>query len=288
MKKIFSSLFVILLITVSAFGFSACGNEVKNEDIDVSASLSTAQEYLLTNVYNKPAGTNFNDEATEEFVLDDDYYITVKSSVADILTSVTINGIRFEDDDSVSLSVGNNNYLVRKAWKLDEESLKIASGLLLSSTNADGKILIQYAGKSIKLTTLSEPMDVDFNLIVEGEGATITGPVSDVYTYTSDNYAGFIKIRVTDTLNESLLTANSVIAVQKLKRDTNGNLIGITYAISKADLIEDECYIIYYPDYHAGEEYTAGNPANFTMEFKFLVLDVGADSFTFNFVNSAA
>jgi hypothetical protein len=287
MKKIFNSMFIVLLLALSVLGFSACTTKEKIEEIDISASMSTAQDYLLTNVYNKPAGTDFNDEETEEYVPDEYYYITVKSDVADILTSITVNGIRYEDDDSVSLSVGNNNYLVRKAWKLEEESLKIASGLLFSSTNNEGKVLVKYAGKNISLQILDEPTDIEFNVTVEGQGAEITGPVSGVFTYTSNNYAGFMKIGVTDSSDESLLTASSVVAVQKIKRDTNGNLIGITYALSKADLIGDEYYIVYFPDYHAGEEYSAGNPANFILEFKFFVLDIGSESFTFNFVNSA-
>lgn len=286
MKKIFSTLFMMLLIAASVVGFSACSCTVQPEEINITASLTTKQDYLLTNVYNKPAGTDFNDEEGDDFVTDANYYVTVKSGVPDILTVITVNGINFEDDQTVSLSVGNNNYIIRKAWKLEDESLKIASGLLLSSTKSDGKVNVKYAGKEISLVTLEDPENIDFTISVAGQGAVITGPTEDVYTYTSDNYAGFMKIKVMES-DENLLTANSVIAVEKIKKDLEGNLIGITYAITKADLVGDEYFIVYYPDYHAGEEYSEGNPANFKMEFKFLVLGIGADSFTYNFVNSA-
>jgi hypothetical protein len=286
MKKIFSTFFVVLLVVTSVFGFSACGMNV--EEINIAASLSTKKEYLLTNVYDKTAGTDFNDTEGDDYVIDDNYYVTVKSGVVDVLTSITIGGFIFEDDDTVSLSVGNNNYLIRNAWKIEEESLKIASGLLLSSTSSEGKVAVRYGGMDLSLITLDDPSNVNFDITVEGTNATITGPTSNVYTYTSSNYAGYFKIKITDESDTNLLTASSVITVEKVKKDTEGNVIGITYGLTKTDLIGDEYFLVFYPAYNAGEAYSATNPADFTMEFKFLVLGVGADSFTFNFVNSVA
>lgn len=288
MKKIISTFFIVLLSIVSVFGFSACSCAMQAEEIDVSASLATQKDFLLENVYNKPAGTDFNVEGAN-YVEDEDYYVIVKTDVPDILTSITVAGVRFEDDDTVSLSVGNNNFLIREAWKLEDGSLMIASGLLLASTNTEGKVSVMYGNKELSLITLDEPTEIDFDITIEGSGSTITGPTAGVYTYTSNNYAGFFKISVTDETGESLLTANSVITVEKIKKDANGDVIGITYAITKADDVdEDGNYeLLFFPAYNAGEEFTAGNPADYTMEFRFLIIDVGADSFTFNFVNSA-
>ncbi|MDD4110711.1 MAG: hypothetical protein PHS54_04075 [Clostridia bacterium] len=288
MKKIISTFFVVLLSVVSIFGFSACSCAAQVEEIDVSASLTTQKDYLLENVYNQPAGTDFNVEG-EDYVEDENYYVTIKTGVVDIFTSMTISDVIYEDDDTVSLSVGNNNFIIREAWKLEEGSLMVASGLLLSSTDTEGKVSVLYGDKELLLTTLSEPTEVDFDITVEGTGATITGPTVGVYTYTSDNYAGFFKIGVTNASDESLLTANSIITVEKIKKDTNGDVIGITYAITTADDIDQdgEYELVFYPAYNAGEAFTSVNPPNYTMEFRFLVIDVGADSFTFDFVNSA-
>ncbi len=286
MKKILGSLFILILAVTSVFGFSACSCAMQAEEIDVSASISTKTDYLLTNVYNKTAGTDFNTEESEDYVLDEEYYVVVKSSVADILQSVKIGGIDFADDDTVSLSVGNNNFLIRNAWKLEEESLMIASGLLLSSTDEEGKVSVEYGGKMLSLTTLDDSTSIDFDIEVEGEGATITGPTEEIYTYTSNNNEGFFKISLNDG-DESLLTANSVIAVEKIKKDTNGDVIDITYGLTKTDLIGDEYFLIFYPAYNAGEDFTVSEPENYRMEFRFLVIDVGADSFTYDFVNSA-
>lgn len=285
MRKIISGFFIALLVATSIFGFSACG-AMTIEEIDVSTSLSTKKDYLLTNVYNKTAGTDFNIEGAN-YVTDVNYFVTVKTGVTDILTSITIGGVVFEDDDTVSLSVGNDNYLIRNAWKVESESLKIASGLLLSSTTSEGKVVIIYGGKNLTLKTLSEPSDVNFDVTVEGTGATIAGPTAGVYTYTSNNYAGYFKIKISSGTDENLLARDTVIAVEKIKKDANGGIIGITYGLTKTDLIGDEYFVVYYPAYNAGDSYTAGNPANYTMEFRFLVLGVGADSFTYNFVNSA-
>lgn len=288
MKKIICTCFIVLLSIVSILGFSACSCEVQPEEIDVTASLTTQKDYLLDNVYNKTAGTDFNTEG-DDYIEDEDYYVTVKTDVPDILTSITVAGVRFEDDDTISLSVGNNNFVIREAWKLEDGSLMIASGLLLSSTNPEGKVSVMYGSKELSLITLDEPTELDFDITVEGTGATITGPTAGVYTYTSNNYAGFFKISITNSSDESLLTANSVITVEKIKKDENGDVIGITYAISKADDLDaDGDYeLVFYPAYNAGEAFTAENPADYTMEFRFLIIDVGADSFTFDFVNSA-
>lgn len=285
MKKIFKTLFATLLLVTTIFAFSGCGCTTQ-EEIDVTTALATQKDYLITNVYNKPAGTDFNTAEGDNYVVDENYYVTIKTGVHDILTDVTIGGVVFTDDATVSLSVGNNNYLIRNAWKLDEGAFKIASGLLLSSTNSDGKVAVKYGGKDITLITLDEPSNVDFDITVSGNNATISGPVGGKYTYTSSNYAGFMKIVLTND-DENLLDENSIITVEKIKKDANGDVIGITYALTKADVVNGEYCIVFYPAYNAGESYIAGSPANFTMEFKFLVIGVGANSFTFNFVNSA-
>lgn len=287
MKKIFNFLFVAILVAGSILGFSACSCTMQPEKIDITTSLATKQNYLLTEVYNKTAGTDFNDEESLNYVEDADYYVTVKNDVVDILTSIYVAGIEFTDDETVSLSVGNNNFLIRNAWKLEDGSLMIVSGLLLSSINADGKIPVTYGGKKLSLLALENPTDINFDVTITGNNSTITGPTGGEYTYTSSNYAGNMRIRIANASDENILTANSTVTVQKIKKDTAGNLIGMTYALSKADLIGDEYYIIFYPAYNAGEAYTAGDPADFKMEFKFTVVGVGADSFTFNFVNSA-
>lgn len=287
MKKVFSFIFVGILAVSALFVFTACSCSQMPEEIDITASLSTKQDYLLTNVYNKPAGTNFNDEGSENFITDDNYYVTVKKDVVDILQQIVVGGLKFSEDSTVSLSVGNNNYLIRDAWKLEDGDLMIASGLLLSSTNAQGRVVVKYGSKELSLITLEDPTDIDFDIEIEGNNANIEKLADGKYTYTSSNFAGYFKINVMDDKGENLLSASSVISVEKIKKDSDGTLIGVTYALSKADKVGDEHFIIYYPDYHAGENYAPGNPADFTMEFRFLVVGIGADSFTYNFVNSA-
>lgn len=287
MKKVFSFIFVGVLTFTSFFLLTACGCSNVPEEIDITASLSTKQDYLLTNVYNKPAGTDFNSEGAAAFVADYDYYVVVKREVLDILQQVVIGGLKFSEDATVSLSVGNNNYLIRNAWKLDDGALKIASGLLLSSTREDGKVIVKYGNQELRLITLDNALDIDFDIEIEGSNADIEKNTNGTYTYTSSNYAGYFKIKVLDEDGENALGASSVIAVEKIKKGTDGKVIGVTYALSRADKIGEEHFLIFYPDYHAGESYAPGNPADFTMEFRFLVVGVGATSFTFDFVNSA-
>lgn len=286
MKKVLSFMFVGVLVISSFFTFSACSCSRMPEEINVSASLSTKQDFLLTNVYNKSAGTDFNSEGSQNFVADEDYYVIVKKDVVDILQQVVIGGFKFTEDSTVSLSVGNNNYLIREAWKLEEGDLKIASGLLLSSTKSNGKVSVKYAKKELSVIILEDPTNIKFDIEIEGNNAEIERISNGVYTYTSSNYAGYFKIKITNKSGENILSASSVIAVEKIKKETDGTLIGITYGLSKADKVGDEYFLIFYPSYNAGEEYSVGNPADFKMEFRFSVVGVGADSFTFNFVNS--
>ena len=289
MKKFFSFLLVATLLLGGVFGFSGCGlfRAPQVEEVDITTAISTSQDFLLTEVYNQPIGTDFNDEQSEDYISDEDYYITVKHDVVDILTSITVGGKEFLNDETFSLSVGNNNFVIRKAWKMEENSLMIASGLLLSSMNEDGKVIVNYGGRPLRLIVLENPADLEFEIEISGENAEITGPVDEQYTFTSSNYAGFMKIKIVDNANENILTANSIITVQKIKQDNDDEIVEVSYAITKSDLIGDEYYLVFYPAYNAGQEYTAGSPANFRMTFKFTVMEVGANSFTFNFVNSA-
>ena len=116
MKKFFSFLLVATLVLGGVFGFAGCGlfTAPQVEEVDITTAISISQDFLLTEVYNQPTGTDFNDEQSEDYVADEEYYITVKHDVVDILTSITIGGKEFSDDETVSLSVGNNNFLIRR------------------------------------------------------------------------------------------------------------------------------------------------------------------------------
>jgi hypothetical protein len=289
MKKVLKAVLAMILICSSVGLFTACGCAPTTENVDISAETATAKNYLLENVYNKPAGTDFNTTGEDEYIEDDDYYITVKENVTGVLTSIKVGGVEFEEGEDISLSVGNANYLVRDAWKLDDGELKVASGLLLASTSKQGKVEVIYFDKTLNLTILGAPSSTNVDVDVTGTNSTISEPDDDdVYTYTSSNYAGSMNIMIQDAVGENLLAANSVIVTQRIKKNAQGNVIDVKYGFTTADEVGGELALVLFPAYNAGVAFTPGNPANFTEEFRFHVLGVGAGSITYRFVNSAS
>ena len=222
---------------------------------DIYESIEANVKYIDENAYNLPGGTNVDEK------IEDINFYTIVGNIegAYEFDTITINGFEF-NKNLTYFSVGNNNFLTRAAWKVDEYGdLHVASLLLKTFASApNGVITItnEYGYEreiTIPMYTMSsEYEDVSLNGVYKGTDLSETQEALDgyyngeyqTYQYATSNGQDTIRFKVgsADYLSTSKAFTIKILTNSEGKK-------AYQYGYTTLDKIGDEYYVAFYPSY---------------------------------------
>lgn len=133
---------MIVLDTTNSSNNAVYG--VKPTEVDsaqISSGYTASIATLADDYYNK-----FKNQEAE--IEDAKYYVEVATGVGDTDT-VTVCGDAFTTDQPVKLSIGNNGFITKPAFKVEDSKLYIAAPLLTILADSTGRLEIEVNGFEI-------------------------------------------------------------------------------------------------------------------------------------------
>lgn len=256
-------------------------------DVEVYNSIEANIASIESTLYNKPAETNVTELAT------DNIWYTRVGNVYDfkigIPSVIYFDGMGFYSEQTSKVSVGNNNFVNKPVWKVDNETgdLYVSSTMLkMLALGSGGEVELSTGyGEDEVFTILNLPqysykdnqqfiMNPDVykgTHVGENENQLTTesveveqGQFEQFYMYNSTD--GRNTIRVYLGTDPALATAKVFTA--KMYIGENGSSIATGY--TTVDKIGDAYYLVLYPKYYDGS-YTAEHESNYMLIYQYVV-----------------
>lgn len=130
---------------------------------NIKSNVDNIVTNLTSNVYNKVGGTWAGNKLTmaevnEILEADYNYYVDVGTLNAKFgeVTSIKLGDQTFESDQEVELSVGNNSFIVEKAFYVENNKLFVAAPVIAFETRANSKIVINNKEFSLGLNPFTD------------------------------------------------------------------------------------------------------------------------------------
>ena len=222
-----------------------------NYPVEFRDSIINDIKYLEENLYkkeNSDGEENFLDVSQEE----ENLYSLVSYVLAEKWGDKIYIGAKEYRDEDIVISVGNNNFIKMKAWKVVGDKLYVSSYLLKEYAIANnGYIQVYNCDGMIILNAHVASFDVgEYKKIEEVSAADANISETEtygVYDYESFNGTGRIMIKVGDvTTFDGLENVPEIYTVSEIIEAQNNTVVGVIYGFEKLEKIGDEYYLIYY------------------------------------------
>lgn len=289
-KQFFIALPLLIALVLSSFMFSACG---KKQEFTINGTLgtdaNTVVNGLIEKVYNatvikddKDADENpiYNYTLAEiqELIPGVEFYVkagTFKN--IDKINKISLGGYTFTAGDDTQLSIGNNNFIIDDAFKVDGDKLYIAANIVAFEAVSSDKIKLNDKEFDFRVADRASALNIT-NVAFRDTTNTVThvADKTNAYSMNITNGTNSLLIKYED------ISADDIILTRKV---LNGELQG--YGLTGLDTVNSESVFMFYPMGWANtnEKYdTMYETRNGkTMVYDFYVVDNGVAKVELNY-----
>ncbi len=252
LKSIVSTLTLMVFCFGALVGLSACG---KKQTIALSTSANTdinsAVDYLVTNVYDNSTtfgtGTTYSVSEAQEKDSDFVYYVEVATlKNFDEVTKVTVGKQEFASDDTISLSIGNNNFLEDKVWYVEEGKLYVSAVVMSFEFYQNNTITVNSTKATIKNTETLQTLTLSNVAFKNSTNTCERVGTTNEYNLTLNYGNAWLGFYYDGA------TATDVALTKKVKTKTDGTKT-INYGITTTEAADNYPVAFYVGAYKDGE-----------------------------------
>lgn len=267
---------VLMVITLSLFLFTACGEKAEFEIEDsLKNNAETIISSLMTNVYkNSSLGSNqyLSVAQVKEKVENFEYYVKI-GEVDNIksIKSITLNGTKYDKTTDVKLSISNNSFIFDKAFIVEDDDIYFAAPIIIFESVNNSKIKINNNEFDFNLNTTINQFNFT-NIIFQNTATSEISRIGETneYNLTMKEANKYIQLYYEGA------SANETILTKKVQS-------GITsFGITTSEKGMTGNPLVFYP---IGYEANINNVPEYkfsTMNYSAYVLNKGIASVTLN------
>ncbi len=145
---------------------------------DISSQANTIVTYIKENLYNNEEllgiETEYSVAQIKEKKSDFNYYVRVGDIYFADLDSVKIGNVTITKDQTIQLSIGNSNYIVDKAYYIENNGLYVAAPIMAFETVISNSIEINESQYTLTLDTVVNSTLTISNVLFSGSNNTVT------------------------------------------------------------------------------------------------------------------
>jgi hypothetical protein len=290
MKSYLKFVFLSFTMICSMFLLASCSKYTLTAEQNITSALAEVMDYFEQNVFDKPAGTDFNTDTSPNYIENSNYYVLVASDVETQITQIQLGKVTYDGGQDYSLAVGNSNTVTRVAYRVDDKKLYIAAPLLFLNAGNDSRVKVCFPKESIA--------SFDVQVYDAGENtlnATVTAQSENVlhvinqngyeYKFLSDSPNTMIFVVLKQ--NANVLPTTAKVLIEKIANPAKQNQSqAFTFATPTTPNGQPQNGIELFPGYNGGNSYTPQSPPNHTLIYNIYVVGVGSVQLTLNFENT--
>ena len=201
LKKTLNVFAALVVLVISAFALSACGDKPSPSFEAASNVKATTIEIIddfFERVYNNSSvlgtKTTYSVEQIQNKVADFEYYVEV-GTIKDIneVKSISLNDTSFTENQTFYLSIGNANQLLDKVYYVEESKLYVAAPVVAFETVDNAKIKINNNEFNFDLDVTIDQINltnVAFNTGANNTASKVSDTEYDLTIKSGTEYAG--------------------------------------------------------------------------------------------------
>lgn len=221
LKKSISILAVLFFMLASVFVLTACGkdDDTTRQDepvakfttaMDVKTSTNALIDEFFETVYNNKEDlgteTTYSVADIQEKINSFAYYVKIGTieNISDV-SSISFNGLKFTNDQTFYLSIGNSNQLLDKVFYVEDNTIYVAAPVVAFETVEHSKIKINDTEFDFNLDVVTQPItlsNVAFNAGCVNSAIKLSDTEYDLVIKSGTEYAGlyYEGAEMTDTI----------------------------------------------------------------------------------------
>lgn len=201
LKKSLNVFAALVVLVISAFALSACGDKPSPSFEAASNVKATTIEIIddfFERVYNNSSvlgtKTTYSVEQIQNKVADFEYYVEV-GTIKDIneVKSISLNDTSFTENQTFYLSIGNANQLLDKVYYVEESKLYVAAPVVAFETVDNAKIKINNNEFNFDLDVTTDQINltnVAFNTGANNTASKVSDTEYNLTIKSGTEYAG--------------------------------------------------------------------------------------------------
>lgn len=225
LKKSLNVFAALVVLVISAFALSACGDKPSPSFEAASNVKATTIEIIddfFERVYNNSSvlgtKTTYSVEQIQNKVADFEYYVEV-GTIKDIneVKSISLNDTSFTENQTFYLSIGNANQLLDKVYYVEESKLYVAAPVVAFETVDNAKIKINNNEFNFDLDVTIDQINltnVAFNTGANNTASKVSDTEYDLTIKSGTEYAGLYY--------NGASTSDTIITKRMLNGELNG------------------------------------------------------------------
>lgn len=288
--KNIKSILMLGIIAITSMVLVACGSVALNTEENIKEQMFEKEEYLLANVYGKDNETDFNTSGSQNYIVDENYYIKIATEVEGDVAQIKLGEVIYAKTDKASTKVSSVNSLTRNAFMLNEGQLFVSNVLMFLNTSNDGVLKINFPKNNFKQIEVKvyEGQENKLGLKVvqvTAETLSVVDEMALKYKFKIDNPNGkaFLELKEAD---QSLVETEMVM----LQTVANPDKANQSYAsrFENPTTIQgvENRGIEIAPGYLESGDYEPKNPKNHTLVYNVYVPGVGTRTAVIEFENT--
>ena len=290
MKKFFKYASLICFFVAAGMLLAGCMERTLNVSDNITSSLATIDEYLATNVYGKPAQTDFNTNTSSAYVSNENYFVLVATEVTEAIPKIKLGNIVYTGGVDISIAVGNSNVITRVPYLVDTEKLFISAPLLFLNAGGDGITDVSFPDQNIMPfnITVFTGNTLTANVTSQNEGVLFAiSNTQNQFNFKSNTPNNSIFVVLKN--GETVLATTDIIFVEKVANAGKTNQsVAYSYVNPSTPAPETENGIQLFPGYNNGQNYTETTPPDHELTYNIYVPGVGAVTILIHFENTFA
>lgn len=289
MVKYLKLVCVYMVTVIAGIMLLGCNAVTVTKETNIAEQLAGINTYMNENVYSKPAGTDFNTDTSPNYIQDSNYYVKVASKVPDTGDKIKLGNTVYDKGKEFVLDVGNSNKVSRPPFKVSEENLFISFWLIVLNANEDGEVKVSFPTANIREFMIDVYAQSENNLTanVKNVGdAELSNLEIRQYEFKTSKHTNAIFVELYN--GETNLTASNKVIIEKVLNpgeSTQDFMYEFTNPTIPAG--QTKYGLLLYPGYNNNKPYEPGNPADFVLEYKIYVNNVGTYVFKLYVKNTA-
>lgn len=225
LKKTLNVFAALVVLVISAFALSACGDKPSPSFEAASNVKATTIEIIddfFERVYNNSSvlgtETTYSVEQIQNKIADFEYYVEV-GTIKDIneVKSISLNDTSFTENQTFYLSIGNANQLLDKVYYVEESKLYVAAPVVAFETVDNAKIKINNNEFNFDLDVTIDQINltnVAFNTGANNTASKVSDTEYDLTIKSGTEYAGLYY--------NGASTSDTIITKRMLNGELNG------------------------------------------------------------------
>lgn len=201
LKKSLNVFAALVVLVISAFALSACGDKPSPSFETASNVKATTIEIIddfFERVYNNSSvlgtETTYSVEQIQNKIADFEYYVEV-GTIKDIneVKSISLNDTSFTENQTFYLSIGNANQLLDKVYYVEESKLYVAAPVVAFETVDNAKIKINNNEFNFDLDVTTDQINltnVAFNTGANNTASKVSDTEYNLTIKSGTEYAG--------------------------------------------------------------------------------------------------